>query len=79
MSRATRYEEVAPKVIEAVRAAEDRHSPAPSVRQLAEEANVAVATMHSYLTKLAEEGLIEWRTGRHRTLRLTAAGRAVAA
>lgn len=78
MARETRYDEVAPSILVTVRAAEDRHAPAPSVRDLATNHGVAVATMHSYLKKMAEEGLVEWRTGRHRSLRLTAAGRSLA-
>jgi DNA-binding MarR family transcriptional regulator len=76
MSRATRFDEVAPSVLEMVFAAESRHAKPPSVRDLADAAGVAVATMHSYLTKLSEDGLLEWRSGRHRSLRLTDAGRA---
>lgn len=85
MARATRYDEVAPVILERISAAEARHAKAPSVRELAEHCDVAVATMHSYLAKLAgtvdaagaevDPALIEWKTGRHRSLRLTDRGR----
>ena len=51
--------------------AQDRHSRPPTVRALADELGVAVATMHSYLHQLAEEGLVEWTPNAHRSLRLT--------
>lgn len=76
MARASRYDEVAPKVLEQIANAEARHAKPPSVRGLADSFGVAVATLHSYLTRLAKEGLIEWRTARHRSLKLTEAGRA---
>jgi DNA-binding transcriptional regulator YhcF (GntR family) len=50
------------------------HSKAPSVRELAEKCEVGVATMHAYLKMMAEEGVLEWRQGRHRSLRLTPLG-----
>lgn len=75
MARASRYDEVAPKVLEQIAEAERRHSKPPSVRGLADTHGVAVATMHSYLSRLAEAGQIEWRAARHRSLKLTDAGR----
>lgn len=85
MARATRFDEVAGKILERIQAAESRHAKAPSVRELADYCEVAVATMHSYLARLAgamdEKGvatepvLIEWKTGRHRSLKLTDQGR----
>lgn len=77
MARASKFDEVAPKVLSGIWEAESRHSRPPSVRGLADGCGVAVATMHSYLAKLAEDGLVEWSAGRHRSLKLTAAGRAL--
>lgn len=51
-----------------------RHSKMPTVRELADRFEVSAATMHSWLTRLAEEGLVEWTPGRHRSLRCTPRG-----
>ena len=50
---------------------------APTVRELAEEIGVGVATMHLYLGRMYEEGLIEWLPGsrRSKTLRVSSLGR----
>lgn len=74
MARASRYKTEKIRILGLVDAAAQAHGRSPSVRDLAMAADVGVATMHSYLHKLAAEGLIEWAPGRHRSLRLTAAG-----
>lgn len=73
MARASRYEDVKHDVLRTVRAAEVAHGKPPTVRTLATTHEVSVSTMHSYLTRLAEEGMVEWTPGRHRSLRLTRA------
>ena len=49
---------------------------APTVRELADEIGVGVATMHLYLGRMYEEGLIEWpsRSRRGRTLKVSDSG-----
>lgn len=74
MARASQYAENRDKILKSVNDAAVEHGKAPSVRDLAESYGVGVATMHSYLEKLAEEGMVEWRQGRHRSLRLTPLG-----
>ena len=74
MARASKYEDVREAILGIVAAAESSHGKAPTVRDLAGDHEVSASTMHSYLTKLREEGLIEWRKGRHRTVRLTPKG-----
>lgn len=71
MARTSRYARTRDEILESLRKAEAAHSQPPTVRDLAEANSVGVATMHSYLQKLAEEGMVEWRQGRHRSLRLT--------
>lgn len=75
MGRASQYAPSRERILKAIQDAGQMHSKAPTVRDLAEDLDVGVATAHSYLVKLSEEGMIEWKTGRHRTLKLTAAGR----
>lgn len=74
MARASNYEPLKESVLDALHVAYLRHSKPPTVRDLAETVQVGVATMHLYLKKLAEEGLVEWSEGRHRSLKITQAG-----
>lgn len=74
MARASHYDEDKAKVLDLVHSAAVAHGRPPSVRDLAEQLGVGVATMHSYLRKLSDEGLVEWAPGRHRSLRVTSSG-----
>jgi len=74
MARVSKYADTKDEVLALIGEASARHSKPPTVRDLAEETGVGVATMHSYLQKLAKEGLVEWTPGRHRSLRLTDSG-----
>lgn len=53
--------------IETLRAATGK---APSIREIAEVADVSIATLHSYLVKMKDEGVIEWQERHHRSLKL---------
>ena len=72
MGRASKYEESRQQLLEHIQRASRGKS--PTVRDLADECEVGVATMHAWLTRLAGEGLITWRPGKHRSLRLTPMG-----
>lgn len=74
MARASKYEDVKQGILEQIAQADMRHGRPPAVRDLADRHGVSVSTMHSYLTRLAEEGLVEWSRGRHRSLRCTPQG-----
>lgn len=74
MARSSPYGDVKFQVLAELRKAAEKHAKPPSVRMLAETFSVSPSTMHSYLAKLIEEGMIEWSPGRHRTWRLTQAG-----
>jgi DNA-binding transcriptional regulator YhcF (GntR family) len=74
MARASLYVSHRTQVLVAIDHSIKSHARPPSVRELAEECGVGVATMHSYLQKMAEEGVVEWRQGRHRSLRVTPQG-----
>lgn len=74
MARSSQYGDVKIDVLAEIRRAAESHAKPPSVRTLATKFNVSVSTMHSYLSKLADEGMVEWSPGRHRTMRLTPTG-----
>lgn len=74
MARASRFEDSRDQILTSIHNAAIAHGKPPSVRALADQLEVGVATMHDYLTKLAEEELIEWRKGKHRTLHCTPKG-----
>ena len=74
MARASKYDESKHTMLLRISAAQSTDSVMPSIREFADELDVGVATAHSYLSKLASEGLIEWEPGRHRSLRLTRQG-----
>lgn len=71
MARASRYQDNRDQILTSIQTAAAAHGKPPSVRDLAESLGVGVATMHSYLQKLSEEEMVEWRAGRHRSLALT--------
>jgi DNA-binding transcriptional regulator YhcF (GntR family) len=71
MARATAYGDQKEAVVQAIADRRLHHSRQPTVRELAEQFEVSVATMHSWLGKLKDEGLVEWTPGRHRSLRTT--------
>lgn len=74
MSRPSNYAASRKAILALVAQAQARHSKPPSVRQMATELDIGVATVHSYLRQLAEEGLVEWTPNMHRSLRLTLRG-----
>lgn len=74
MARASRFEDSRDQILTSIQNAATAHGKPPSVRALADQLEVGVATMHDYLKKLAEEDLVEWRKGKHRSLHLTPKG-----
>lgn len=75
MARISHYDDNRRELLQLIWQAQVSHGKAPSIRSLAEHFDVGVATMHSYLTKLHEEGRVEWRRGKHRSLKCTESGR----
>lgn len=71
MGRISRYEDHRATILALVAENVAAHSRPPTVRTLAETCGVGVATAHSYLGQLAEEGMVEWAPKSHRSLRLT--------
>lgn len=74
MVRASQYGDQRVAVLAEIYDRVRSHSKVPTVRELAQWFGISPATMHSWLTRLAEEGLVEWTAGRHRSLRCTQAG-----
>lgn len=75
--RVSRFGEKRVEVLTQVVNAMRRHSKVPTVRELADRFDISPGTMHSWLTKLAEEGLIEWTPRTHRSLHCTPEGLAL--
>ncbi len=74
MARVSLYDGHREQILRSIDSSQAKHTKPPSIRELAGACGVGVATMHAYLHKMAEEGVLEWRTGRHRSLRLTPEG-----
>ena len=64
-------------ILRLISATAKSHGAPPTVRELASMLGVGVATMHLYLNRLGDEGLLVREPGRHRSLRVTDAGRDV--
>lgn len=47
---------------------------APSIREIAQVADVSIATLHSYLTRMKNEGVISWQERHHRSLKVLSPG-----
>lgn len=78
MPRKSRYPAKRGEIIEAITALTLEYHRTPSVRELSERIDVPVATLHSYLERLSNEGLIRWEAKRHRSLKLTPEGERIA-
>jgi Mn-dependent DtxR family transcriptional regulator len=78
MGRRSQYPVKRQEVVRAIFSLTQELHRTPSVREIAGRTGVSLATLHSYLENLAEEGLIEWRPKRHRSLRLTPKGQELA-
>lgn len=78
MARRSNYPAKRDEILRAVAAHLQHKGKTPTVRELAERTNLSVGTLHSYMERLAEEGLIEWRPRQHRSIRLTQEGTRIA-
>lgn len=78
MGRKSLYEARRVDVLVAISALFKENYRTPSVREISERTGISVATLHSYLERLAEEELILWRQKRHRSLQLTPEGQRIA-
>lgn len=69
MGRQSLYQYKRDGIVEAIeRLSADGRS--PSLREIADVADVSVATLHSYLKAMRDEGIVEWHEKSHRSLRI---------
>lgn len=71
MGRRSLYEIRKDSVLYAVKRLTDERGSPPSLRDVAEVTGISVSTLHNYLPKMQEEGLVTWQPYSHRTIRLT--------
>lgn len=74
MARASHYADKREELLALIAEPATTHGKAPTIRDLAARLEVGVGTIHAYLHRLAEEGVIEWSPGKHRSLRVTHLG-----
>lgn len=72
MGRQSLYDVRRDSIIMAIKRLSDRYGKPPTLREVSELCDVSVATLHTYMPQLAEEGLITWQPRSHRSVRLTA-------
>lgn len=69
MGRQSLYEYKREGILEAISRL-STNGRAPSLREVAEVADVSIGTLHSYLKRMKAEGAIEWHQRSHRSLRV---------
>jgi Mn-dependent DtxR family transcriptional regulator len=74
MARASKYGDKREELLALIAEPVTTHGKAPTIRDLASRLEVGVGTIHAYLQRLAEEGVIEWKPGKHRSLKVTPKG-----
>lgn len=70
MGRQSKYEHYKQPVLDAIADLTRKEGKPPSLREVAKATDVSVATLHSYIQRLRDDGLIEWRQRGHRSLRV---------
>jgi predicted transcriptional regulator len=74
VARQSLYEYKRDGILSAVATLTEAQGKAPSLREIASVADVSVATLHSYLLKMKEEGVVQWTEKHHRSLRVQTPG-----
>lgn len=70
MGRQSQYKIKRDDVLGAIRKLTAQLGGSPSLREISAETGVSIATLHSYLDKLQDEGAIEWQKKTHRSITL---------
>lgn len=71
MPRVSQYEFKRDDILATIQALTSESGRSPSMREVADVVDVSIATLHSYLNQMREEGLVEWQNRSHRSLRVT--------
>lgn len=71
MPRQSLYQFKRDGIINAVETLTAATGKAPSIREIAEVADVSIATLHSYLVRMKDEGVISWTERHHRSLKVS--------
>lgn len=74
MARKSNYMANKMLVLQSIHGLTLRRRKAPTVREVSEDTEISITTLHSYLQRLSQEGLVQWRPKRHRSLQLTKSG-----
>lgn len=70
MARQSLYEYKRDGILEAIQSLTAAKGRAPSLREIADVADVSVATLHSYLRRMQTEGVVTWESKHHRSLKV---------
>jgi DNA-binding IclR family transcriptional regulator len=54
-----------------------KHGTPPTLRELSDVTGLPISTLHSYVNRMHDEGLITWHPRSHRSIRITSAGQAL--
>jgi hypothetical protein len=73
MGRQSQYKTKRDDVLAAIKKLTAEQGRSPSLREVSGETGVSIATLHSYMAKLKEEGAIEWQEKSHRSIRIKTA------
>lgn len=70
MARQSLYPYKRDGILQAIETLSHAHGRAPSLREIAEVADVSIATLHSYLRRMQVEGVVQWQEKHHRSLQV---------
>lgn len=70
MARQSLYEYKRDGILTAVQTLTNANGQAPSLREVADVADISVATLHSYLRRMRDEGVVTWTEKHHRSLQV---------
>lgn len=74
MARPSLYELNRDVVVIAIASLSRSSGKPPTLREVSERTGISVSTLHSYVNRMHDEGLVTWQPRSHRSVRLTAQG-----
>lgn len=78
MARPSLYKLNRDGVLVAISRLSQRMGKPPTLRELSDVTGLPVSTLHSYVNRMHDEGLVTWQPRSHRSVRLTAEGQMLA-